>query len=77
MTPGTVGLQNPLRDVQQEAPVCHCRRCQGEVYRGETLYTWDGAEICQDCFQSIITDWVDKNPREVADTLCVDTRELM
>lgn len=76
MTPGTTGLKNPLRDPQLELPACECGRCHGEVYRGETLYAWEDKEICRDCFEETITDWLRKAPGEVAAALCVSTRQL-
>lgn len=77
MTPGTIGLQNPLRDPQMDRPARECDRCRGELYSGETVYNWDGKEICPDCFEEVVTDWVRKAPSEVASALRISTRQLM
>lgn len=38
-----------LRDKQQDEPAAHCDQCDGEMYQGDTLYTWDGLHICGEC----------------------------
>ena len=43
---------NPCpRDIQCDAPVAHCDRCEGEVYRTDIMYTWEGAHICSECME--------------------------
>ena len=40
-----------LPDKQQTPPLARCDRCQGEMYQGDTLYTWDGTKICGECME--------------------------
>lgn len=40
-----------LPDKQQATPFAHCDRCQGEMYKGDTLYIWDGTKICGECME--------------------------
>jgi len=43
---------NPcLCDRQCDTPAAHCDRCEGEVYREETMYAWEGAHICCVCME--------------------------
>lgn len=39
-------------DAQEERPVKFCAGCGGEIYKGETVFQWDGEEcdLCEDCF---------------------------
>ena len=76
MLRGTEGIHSPIYDSQAEEPVCHCGRCRGEVYSGETMFRWDGKLICVDCFKSIISDWVEEQPVLVAFALNTDMEEV-
>ena len=40
-----------LRDVQQDKPVSVCSQCQGEQYREDYMYLWDGKKICVQCME--------------------------
>ena len=73
MLRGTPGLREPLRDVQEDAPVCCCQQCGGAVYSGETMFVWEGKKVCSDCFKAYIAAWVDNSPEAVADELMVET----
>lgn len=63
------GLKLPLRDSQEETPVCYCDRCGGEVYREEMLFEWDGKRICTDCFKEKVRLWLELSPQQVARAL--------
>ena len=67
----------PLRDVQQEEPVCRCEHCQGEVYREETLYEWQGRWVCVDCFQGEMSRWLTLSPEQAARSLGFACRSSM
>lgn len=75
MLRGTVGLLPPLRDTQQDEPACYCKHCSGEVYSGETVFTWQDKEICPYCFKSVVTAWLKEAPREVAAALGIEMEE--
>ena len=76
MLRGTSGLRDPIRDMQQDEPVCYCKRCGGEVYSGETVFTWQDKEICPDCFKSMVTAWLGETPNEVAAALDIEMEEV-
>ena len=59
-------LRPPLRDSQQEIPVCSCEGCGGEIYREELLYEWQGKWVCVDCFQSEMRGWLFRSPEQAA-----------
>ena len=64
------------RDPQEEVPAAFCRRCRGEVYRGETLYFWEGQPICPDCFRLVVQRLLDTSPLLLAQDLGVHTCRL-
>lgn len=76
MLRGTPGILNPLRDAQQDMPACYCKRCKGEVYSGETVFTWQGKKICSDCIKVVVTAWLEEAPHEVAAALEIETEEV-
>lgn len=49
-------------DGQEAAVVMHCAGCGGEIYKGETVFQWDGEEcdLCEDCFR----EKIDRTPLE-------------
>ncbi len=55
-----------LRDRQREAPAAHCGCCGGEAYRGDVLYTWEGALLCPACLEE---HWSALTTREKAELL--------
>ena len=59
----------PLRDVQQDEPVCSCEYCGGEIYREETVFEWQGKWVCVDCFQSELSAWLRHDPEQAAQEL--------
>lgn len=68
----------PLRDVQDEAPVCFCSKCRQEIYPGETIYRrvtddLSGDHMCPDCFRAWVESFLDTSPQLVAHALGVDT----
>jgi len=69
-------MQNPLRDVQRNGPVCQCQMCLGEVYREETMYEWEGKLICSDCFQDVIWVFVKAHPEELASELGIEMQHM-
>lgn len=69
-------LSYGVRDRQEEVPAALCRRCGGEVYRGELLYYWEGRPICPDCFRLAVQRLLDTSPALLAQDLGVDTRRL-
>lgn len=64
-----IEIRDPLRDNQQEIPVCCCESCGGEIYRGENLYEWQEKWVCVDCFQSEINGWLRRTPEQAAKEL--------
>ena len=40
-----------LTDRQQQWPVCLCRECRGELYRGDVFWRIEGAAVCEDCLE--------------------------
>lgn len=56
---------NPLRDVQDEAPVCTAD-CGHEIYPGECRFTWEGRWLCPDCFKEAVEQAVRSDPAQVA-----------
>ena len=70
-------LRPPLRDSQQEEPVCLCDGCLGEVYREETLYEWQGRWVCVDCFLGEMGRWLSHTPEQAARTLGFACRSSM
>lgn len=69
-------MRTALRDAQQDTPACYCKRCGGEVYPGETVFTWQDKKICSDCFKSVVTAWLEEAPNEVAAALEIETEEV-
>ena len=69
-------IRVPLRDTQQEEPVCTCGQCGGEVYRGESLFEWQGKWVCVDCFQSELNCWLVRSPEQAARELGFACRGL-
>lgn len=43
------GCFYPLRDLQLEAPVDHCARCGGEIYRFDPVEWNEGPPVCPAC----------------------------
>ena len=41
-----------LSDRQQQWPVCLCRECRGELYRGDEFWQIEGAAVCGDCLET-------------------------
>ena len=76
MIRGTPGLQPPLIDRQCIPPLSLCTRCGGELYPGEYGYMWNDRQICPDCFQRVVTHWLEEAAQEVATALGVETRLL-
>lgn len=58
-----------LRDAQDETPSAYCEACRGEVYREESLFDWDGKQICPDCFKRKVRSWLELSPEQVANAL--------
>lgn len=76
MIRGTPGLRPALEDPQSITPSCLCRRCGGELYPGEVGYLWQDRQICPDCFQAVVSAWLEEAAWEVAAALGVETRML-
>jgi len=57
---------NPLRDMQNEAPVSWCDKCRQEVYRGDARYQWEGRWLCPDCFRAAVNKALNECPEQVA-----------
>lgn len=56
---------NPLRDIQDEAPVCTAD-CGHEIYHGEFKAEWEGKMLCPDCFRAAVKRALRENPAQVA-----------
>ena len=67
-----IKLMPPLRDVQEDSPVCLCQKCGGEVYAGETLFEWSGKRVCVDCFKRQVSLWLELSPEQVANAMGFD-----
>ena len=65
-------LRPPLADRQEDAPVCLCGCCKGEVYSGENIFLWDCQRICADCFKRVVTTLLNDAPLEIAGELSVE-----
>ena len=61
-----------LKDPQDEAPVCYCQSCHGEVYHGEKRFEFEQKRVCVDCFKDGITSWLERSPEQVACTMHYD-----
>ena len=55
-----------LKDPQDEAPVCHCPSCLGEIYHGEDRFEWEGKMVCVDCFRDGISTLLAHSPHQIA-----------
>ena len=55
-----------LKDSQDDAPVCYCQSCHGEVYRGEKRFEFEQKRVCVDCFKDGISSWLERSPEQVA-----------
>ena len=62
-------LSLPLRDIQNDEPAARCEKCLGEVYAEETMFEWDGRDICVDCFKENVRLWLELSPQQVAGAL--------
>jgi len=69
-------LLDPLRDIQQEPPVCHCFGCGREIWHGTILYDYDGEEMCEECFEDWITDFLYHNHTEMAYLFGMEVRRV-
>lgn len=68
-------MRDPMRDIQQDEPACYCKRCGGEVFSGETVFTWQDKKVCSDCFKAVVTAWLEEAPNEVAVALDIEMEE--
>lgn len=62
-------IRDPLRDIQQEKPVCHCKRCGQEIYHDCPVVTEDGGRMHMDCFEEYVEELLKTSPAIVADCL--------
>ena len=67
-----IKLDTPLRDSQEDRPVCRCPKCGGEVDALENLFEWDGKKLCSDCFKNKVRLWLELSPEQVANALGFD-----
>lgn len=65
-----------IRDRQRDAPAHICPRCQGELFRGETIYTLNGEPICPECFKDWVHDLLDVSPGILAARLGIEVSSL-
>ena len=70
-------IKAPLRDAQQEAPAGYCEKCEGEVWRGESRFLWEGKWLCPDCFRSAVTNMLDQAPWQLAMELGLDVERYV
>ena len=54
---GSKGSPRRLEDRQRQRPVCLCRECRGELYRGDVFYRIEGAAVCEDCLEAFARRW--------------------
>jgi len=64
-----------FRDVQQDKPVAVCSQCQGEQYREDYMYLWDGKKICVQCMQDMFDCLTIKEKAELLGAECVKAGE--
>lgn len=62
-------LKPSLRDVQQEAPLCYCKRCGCEIYHDGPTVTEDGQRMHMECFEEYINGLLRTSPAIVAEFL--------
>ena len=68
---------DPLRDPQDQEPVCFCPKCGGETWSGEQMFAWEeGPYICLDCYKSAVRALLDRDPRLAAAEMGVDCKEV-
>lgn len=46
-----MSIYAPMRDVQQDKPVAYCAKCQGEMYRHDEMFLWEGKKLCAACIK--------------------------
>ena len=66
--------RDPLGDPQTVPPVTRCEGCEGELYRGELRYLWEGRALCLECFQAVIHRLLKDSPLLLAQDLGVETQ---
>ena len=69
-------LRPPLSDLQTDVPRSLCGHCGGELYSGETVFAWEGNQLCTDCFKEGVAAWLEERPEEAAQELGVDYRSV-
>lgn len=65
-----------LRDAQDEMPAGCCAKCRGEIWRGESVFSWYGRVICLDCFKAEVNDMLSSTPVALAAMMGLDCREV-
>lgn len=70
-------IKDPLRDIQQEAPTCCCKRCGQEIYHDCPIVTEDGDRMHMDCFEEYVNELLRTSPAIVADCLGMRYEEGM
>lgn len=54
-----------LKDIQQERVVFSCEHCDGEIYKGNYFYEYDGCLFCdEDCVQEFVMEHVKSETSE-------------
>ena len=61
----------------EDAQYTLCESCEGEVYKGETLYYNEGKWLCNECFIDAITEFVKWKTDEFAAEYGHDTKEAV
>lgn len=51
-----------------------CPECNADIGVGEWVYEINGVELCEQCFREWAWDYIETNPREVAEALTVGRR---
>lgn len=65
-------MKSPYRDIQQEAPVCACAECGGEIYTGEWKFNAGDGSLCLGCFKAKAKALLETSPAIVARYLGYD-----
>ena len=42
-------MQDNMLDTDEEQPLFFCDECNGDIYKGDSIYRIDGDKICYDC----------------------------
>jgi hypothetical protein len=53
--------------------VARCERCKAPMYPGETLYRWQGQQVCDECLEEAVHRM---NAADIASAFDIETEEV-